>query len=137
MKIKIHDIVIGERIRTSDTDLDTLVASIRQVGLIQPIVINEDYELLSGYRRLMACKTLGWSEIEARVLSTDKDELKQLEIEMQENKGRLSLTPEDYVRYREKKEKILRPPRSSGFLGWIKRTYNRIFSFFKRLFSKS
>jgi len=46
--------------------LDELAESIRQVGLIQPLVVRrvgEGYELVAGERRLRACKRLGMSEV--------------------------------------------------------------------------
>ncbi|MBD3383306.1 hypothetical protein GF407_00125 [candidate division KSB1 bacterium] len=136
MKVKIDDIIIGDRIRTSDIELDALVDSIRKAGLIQPVVINENYQLLSGYRRLMACKDLGWSEIDVRMIPTEENQLKELEIELHENKGRVSLKEEDYLHYRELEERILTPPKSKGFINRIQRLFQRIISFFKNIFNR-
>lgn len=49
-----------------DESLDELANSIRQVGLIQPIVVRRTptgYELVAGERRLRACKRLGMLEL--------------------------------------------------------------------------
>ncbi len=136
MKVKIDDIVIGDRIRTSDIKLEALVDSIRKVGLIQPVVINENYQLLSGYRRLMACKDLGWSEIDVRMIPTEENQLNELEIELHENKGRVSLNQEDYLHYRELRERILTPPKPKGFINRIQHLFQRIISFFKHIFNR-
>jgi ParB family transcriptional regulator, chromosome partitioning protein len=135
MKVKIDDIVIGDRIRTSDIKLDALVDSIRKVGLIQPVVINEKYQLLSGYRRLMACKDLGWSEIDVRMIPTEENQLNELEIELHENNGRVSLNQEDYLHYRELRERIL-TPKPKGFINRIQHLFHRLISFFKDIFNR-
>src|SRR5256885_10976909 len=49
--------------------LEELVSSIKQAGLLQPIVVrkapggNGSYELIAGERRLRACQQLGWERI--------------------------------------------------------------------------
>ena len=63
MKVKIDDIHVKERLRAQPGDLSVLKESIKQVGLIQPLIINEKNELLCGHRRLLACKELNWDEV--------------------------------------------------------------------------
>ena len=58
---------IGRLVTRNISDIETLAESIDHIGLIQPVVISENYELLSGYRRLHACKTLGWETIEVKI----------------------------------------------------------------------
>lgn len=48
-----------------------LKADIDKNGLIVPIKVNEDQILIDGYRRLQACKELGWDEIEVNVVGLD------------------------------------------------------------------
>jgi hypothetical protein len=62
---------IGERVRKSLGDLQGLAASIRDVGLLQPIIINPDYLLLCGRRRLEACKLLRWDTVPAVISDMD------------------------------------------------------------------
>jgi ParB family chromosome partitioning protein len=75
VKIPLEQIVVDEehRIRKEAGDLTSLVASIRQVGLLNPIVVTEDYRLVAGFRRLSACRKLGWAEIEANVVPYKDD----------------------------------------------------------------
>jgi hypothetical protein len=40
-----------------------LARSIRDIGLLHPIVVSQDGLLLAGGRRLEACKMLGWQDI--------------------------------------------------------------------------
>jgi len=63
MKMKISDIKIGNRFRKDLGDIHALADSIKDIGLLQPIVINENNELIAGQRRIDACKYLGWTEI--------------------------------------------------------------------------
>jgi N6-adenosine-specific RNA methylase IME4 len=52
--IKIKDIVLGDRFRKDLGDLKGLADSIKEVGLLQPPVVNEDNELICGARRIEA-----------------------------------------------------------------------------------
>src|SRR2546423_6780432 len=48
--------------------LEELVSSIKQAGLLQPVVVrraNGGDELIAGERRLRACQQLGWGRISA------------------------------------------------------------------------
>jgi ParB family transcriptional regulator, chromosome partitioning protein len=65
---KVSSIVVGERHRRDLGDIDSLAASIQDIGLLHPITIDEDGRLLAGARRLAACKQLGWNEIPVKVV---------------------------------------------------------------------
>ncbi|KXB08079.1 hypothetical protein AKJ58_00995 [candidate division MSBL1 archaeon SCGC-AAA385D11] len=52
-------------------DIEPLANSIDRVGLLNPITVRKDgssYRLLAGFRRLEACKSLGWEKIPSQVL---------------------------------------------------------------------
>lgn len=56
--------------------LAELVFSIREVGLLQPVVVrpaNGGYELIAGERRMRACREAGLTTIPAIVRTTDDD----------------------------------------------------------------
>ncbi len=62
--IPIKDIIIKERYRKEFGDIDTLADNINNLGLLQPIVINnENNGLIDGQRRILAFKSLGKKEI--------------------------------------------------------------------------
>lgn len=61
--VLISEIKVGKRFRQDLGNIDSLAESIQGVGLLHPIVISEDKELIAGYRRLEACKKLGWTDI--------------------------------------------------------------------------
>jgi ParB/RepB/Spo0J family partition protein len=67
MLIQISRIKVGERRREEMGDVAGLAESIKRHGLLQPIVVDGDLNLVAGGRRLRACQLLGWDKIEARV----------------------------------------------------------------------
>ncbi|MGL5434962.1 MAG: ParB N-terminal domain-containing protein [Lachnospiraceae bacterium] len=91
MRLKIKDINIGQRIRDEYGDMESLANSIKEHGLLHPIVVDSDYNLIAGGRRLLACERAGFAEIEAKVLENISErELRVLELE--ENIRRKDLT---------------------------------------------
>lgn len=72
------------------TDVTSLKKSLESVGLIHPVTINQDDELLAGARRFQAVRELGWDEIPVHVV--DRDVLVQELISIDENLVRSSLT---------------------------------------------
>jgi 16S rRNA G966 N2-methylase RsmD len=69
--MNIKDIKIGDRLRKDLGDIQTLASSIQEIGLLQPIVINQDNELIAGQRRLEACKLLGRTEVSTTIVNLD------------------------------------------------------------------
>jgi ParB family transcriptional regulator, chromosome partitioning protein len=132
MKVKIDDIKISARIRIENTDITPLKKSIEEIGLLNPIIVNEEKELLSGYRRLTACRELGWEEIDAVVLSTSENEIKKLDIEFHENLGRIDLSNDDRLNYLQMRHDLLSRPKRKNFLYYFKRLWDLIFGMFKR-----
>jgi ParB family chromosome partitioning protein len=59
---------VGERHRRDLGDVDGLAESIEDIGLLNPITVDENGLLLAGARRLAACKRLGWKTIPANVV---------------------------------------------------------------------
>ena len=70
MKIPINQISVDQehRIRTDPGDLTTLQNSIDKIGLLNAVVVDEKYKLVAGWRRLTACRNLGWKEVEIKVV---------------------------------------------------------------------
>jgi len=66
--MKISDIVVGTRHRKDMGDVAGLAASIKELGLLHPIVVRPDGVLVAGERRLRAAKLLGWTEIPVTVV---------------------------------------------------------------------
>lgn len=89
----VESIRVGQRHRTDLGDLDELVASIDQLGLLQPITISPDGTLICGARRLEAVKQLGWQRVNVWVRSGISTRLEQLLAEQHENTMRKAFTP--------------------------------------------
>ncbi len=68
MTVRIADIRVGERHRKDMGDVEALAASIEEVGLLHPIVVTPDDQLIAGKRRLEAARHLGWQSIAATVV---------------------------------------------------------------------
>lgn len=108
-RIAIHDIVVGERYRKDLGDLEPLKASIADLGLLHPVVIDGERRLLVGGRRLEACKQLGMLAIPA-VTAASLSELRQrVMAEKDENVCREPFRPSEMVALGEVIEKFQRP----------------------------
>ena len=70
--ISIDSIIVTGRTRKDLGDINALAESISSVGLMQPIVINENNELIDGQRRIMAYKLLGITEIPCYIVSLEQ-----------------------------------------------------------------
>ena len=62
-KLPINKIRVRNRYRKNLGDIGPLAASIKELGLLHPIVIRPDGRLIAGERRLAACKQLGWKTV--------------------------------------------------------------------------
>jgi len=86
---------------TEDSSLDDLAASIREKGLLNPIMVRAassgGYELIAGQRRLLACKKLGMASIPALVRS-QMDDGDAVAISLIENVHRAEMNPLDKAR---------------------------------------
>lgn len=129
MKITIDDIIVEEaaRIRKQDGDIGPLQNSIAEVGLINPVLVDENNRLLAGYRRLVACRNLGWAEIEATVVEVSDDPMKMLELEVAENLHRQDFTPEEVLAAEQKRQEIIESQRKKSvferFWLWLKKIF--------------
>ena len=130
MKIPIERIIIDDstRIRKDPGNLSALENSIKKVGLLNPVVIDEENRLIAGQRRVMACKNIGMDQIEARVISFQGDLLKMLDAEVDENLFRKKFTPEEIAAIEERRQEILRmlrPTLFQRFWRWLKNLFRR------------
>ena len=104
MQLQMKDIAAGNahNSRTGDADIDTLVKSMKENGLILPIAvrpINEGndlkvFEIIDGHRRFAAALELKWEEIEATV-HTEVNDLTSATLSLVANIERLPLHPVD------------------------------------------
>ena len=59
------------------SSIEELMESISEVGLLQPIVIDQYFQIISGNRRFESIKRLGWDEVEVikREVKDEEEEL--------------------------------------------------------------
>jgi ParB family chromosome partitioning protein len=67
--VPIDKVRLGTRFRKDLGDVNSLARSIAEVGLLQPVVVTEDLQLIAGQRRLEACKLLDWRDIPAHIVN--------------------------------------------------------------------
>ena len=77
--IMINKIKTEEQPKLDPHDIEMLMASIEEKGLLQPIVVAkppgaDHYEILAGHLRFEAAKRLGWKSIPALVRQYDNEE---------------------------------------------------------------
>ena len=99
-KLNLSEIVPNKfqpRKNFDEENLDDLTNSIKERGVIQPIIVrksnndNSKYEIIAGERRWLAARKAGLHDIP--VVITDADDLKSLEFAIVENVQRHDLNP--------------------------------------------
>lgn len=89
---EIHENPRQPRANFSPSELEDLISSIKEHGIIQPLIVtkaNGEYELIAGERRLRASRTLGLKTVPAIV--RDATEQQKLELALIENIQRQDL----------------------------------------------
>ena len=124
MKVNISDITISDRVRKEMGDLVPLMDSLEKHGLISPIVVSDEFQLVAGHRRLQAATKLGWKEVEVIVINNLSEE-DLLEIELSENVYRKDFSPLELLEGYSRFEKLKTPT-----------LWQKICRFFKKLFKK-
>ena len=126
MLIHIQDVKIKKRVRKDLGSLEPLKESMKRYGLLNPITLNARKELIAGHRRLESAKQLGWTSINAVIVDT-RDEISQLEMELEENTQRKEFTNDELLRGYEKLERLKRPNIFRALWNAVKRFFARLF----------
>jgi ParB family transcriptional regulator, chromosome partitioning protein len=104
-KVPIHSIVRNKfqpRKHFSKDSLEELSSSIKEQGVIQPIIVRPDkdsknkYEIIAGERRWLASQSAGLNEVPVVILEVD--DVKSLEFAIIENVQRQDLNPIEEAR---------------------------------------
>ena len=96
--------------------VDRLAASIKEVGLIQPVTVRPravmagglsepGFQIIAGHHRVAACRALGWTEIDAIVIDSAESLTDEL-IEIDENLCRSELTASQRSSYSKRRKVI-------------------------------
>lgn len=96
-------------------EVDKLAASIAEVGLIQPVTVRTavvihgtaepGWQIVAGHHRVAACRALGWTEIDAIVITGESDLQAEL-IEIDENLCRAELSTTQRSKYMKRRRQI-------------------------------
>lgn len=103
--MEIDKIMVDGRLRKEMGNIDELAASIKEFGLIQPIVIDfATISLVAGGRRLAAVKKLGWTElvhgrdfVYREELENEDKKIRLQAVELEENLRRKQLTWQEEI----------------------------------------
>ena len=125
MLVKIDTIKVKKRVRRDLGDVDALKESLRTYGLLNPVTLNKDNELIAGERRLEAAKMLGWTNINAVILDNITP-AEQLELELEENNQRKEFTKEELLEGYRRLERLRNPNIFMRFFATIQRFFRWI-----------
>lgn len=92
MNLSVRAITIGNRVRVDLGDITGLAASIKEIGLLQPVVVDGNNNLIAGARRLAAVKSLGYSDVPVVRVTNLKEAIQKLTAERDENTCRKEFT---------------------------------------------
>lgn len=135
MLVSISDIKVKHRIRRDLGDLEPLKDSLRRYGLLNPITLNNKNQLIAGERRLEAAKQIGWTSINAIIIS-NMTPLSQLEMEIEENNQRKEFTDEELLEGYKRLERLRNPSIFSKIWNIIKCFFTWIVESIQKLFTK-
>lgn len=88
-QIQISKVIVKNRYRHDKGPIEEMADSLKRLGLINPITLDEDGNLLAGERRILGALKLGWKSIPARVVKRGTD---PLDVERDENVVRKDFT---------------------------------------------
>ena len=116
MKITISEIKVNPGRRPVNLEgINELARSISEIGLLNPITIDQEHTLVAGLHRLEAAKRLGWTEVECNVCTLDALQTELAEID--ENVVRTELSVIEYGELLERRKEIyesLHPETKAG-----------------------
>ena len=106
VQVPIEQIKIRFRLRTPKQEkIEELAESIRTLGLLNPITVDNELYLIAGFHRLNAYKLLGYKAIPSIV--KDYSKLHSLLGEIDENLKRASLSHIEIAEHMVKREEVL------------------------------
>jgi ParB family transcriptional regulator, chromosome partitioning protein len=117
MRVPLHSIKVGHRLRKDIGNIDDLKASMIRHGLLQPIVIDHQYNLIAGFRRYKVASLLGWEAIDATIVdaAAKKD---RLSMELDENETRRGFEADEVDKGKKLLELYNKESLFSSFVAW-------------------
>lgn len=131
VELDVDAIVVRRRVRHDLGELRPLMESMRRHGLMNPIVVTAKNELIAGHRRLEAARRLGWKRIPCHV-TDNVDAINQLEMEIEENTQRKSLSTDELADAYMRLDRLRNPGFFQRFFAAIRRFFARLFGKYRR-----
>lgn len=104
-QIDVSAIRVGVRLRRVRPEVvKELVASITEIGLLHPLLVSPENNLIAGLHRLEAVRVLGWEKIPAHRLGEHSRALRLAEID--ENLARADLSPAERAAHQAERKKL-------------------------------
>lgn len=97
---KIREPEYAVRLKVTNESVQELAESIQKIGLIEPIIVRQkgdDFEVIAGHRRLVACRLAGVKS--AKCIVVDAEDTEAEAMKMHENYMRLDVSPLEQAQY--------------------------------------
>lgn len=107
--LPLDEIVVTQRYRKDMGDLFALAASIKEVGLLHPVVVDSRGTLVAGQRRLAALRSLGWVDVPVTIAESIDGAVKALMAERDENTCRKDMVFSEMLPLKHAIEELERP----------------------------
>lgn len=125
IELDIENIKVKNTPRKDLGDLSALEHSIRKLGLLAPVVVDKDNNLIAGARRLQACRNVGIPRVPALKVHVDLKSMEALDIQSDENLCRQDLSPEDLeMHIKSKVDSAKRPGTTKTVFSRIKKWFS-------------
>ena len=121
----IGDVATKGQLRKVLGDLSTLENSIKKLGLLYPVIVDKNNVLISGERRLAACKSVRLETIPVIKVDIEHDSMTALDIQSDVNLCRQALSQEDLRSLIDKKKSTMaaETTTSPGFFEKIRKLF--------------
>ena len=131
IEINTNSVIVQSHIRRELGELTSLETSIEKLGLLFPIIVGRNNVLISGARRLQACRNLNLMTIPALKVDVAHDSPLALDIQSDENLCRRPLSAQELEKQIEVKRRLAGQATSSSG-----RIISKVKNFFQRLAGK-
>lgn len=123
--VDIQRIRVHRRVRKEIGDIQPLMESIRAHGLLNPLIVTPEYELIAGQRRLESVKRLGWKAVQCRIVNP-QNAGQFLQIEIEENTARKDFSSDELADALVRLDRLRNPPWWRRIRQWFGKIWSRI-----------
>jgi len=126
IEVETDGVVVKRDLRKSMGDLSALEKSVQKFGLLHPLILDRDNVLISGRRRLEACRRAGIATVRAVKIDTTYDSMTALDVLSDENLCRRALTGDELEKLIRSKKSVLtgKGPGVTGVFSRMKKVFS-------------